>query len=182
MFITLSVHLRLQHVCRDAARQLGSSATADPCFSWNTEGPHGMTSVYLATTIHVVTTRAKDVLPNINHMQASKVTPGSDGMVPSAAAWRCLQQAHTIRMLPGVMGVHGASFVPVTLIFDLWPWHSNTSKQGTKHVSPVNLCKSVQLFRRYFSDEQKTNKKKQKKQKKQTKKTKNKQKKSHRQC
>ena len=29
MFITLSVHLRLQHVCRDAVRRAGSLATAD---------------------------------------------------------------------------------------------------------------------------------------------------------
>jgi len=31
-------------------------------------------------------TRAKDVLPNINRTQAAEITPGSDGMVPSAAA------------------------------------------------------------------------------------------------
>ena len=32
------------------------------------------------------TTRAKDVLPNINRKQAAKTPPGSDGMVPSVAA------------------------------------------------------------------------------------------------
>jgi len=32
------------------------------------------------------TTRAEDVLPNINCTQAAKINPGSDGMVPSAAA------------------------------------------------------------------------------------------------
>ena len=31
-FVTLNVHLRLQHVCRDAAYHAGSSATADTCF------------------------------------------------------------------------------------------------------------------------------------------------------
>jgi len=31
-FITLIVHLCLQHVYRDAARRAGSSATADTCF------------------------------------------------------------------------------------------------------------------------------------------------------
>jgi len=31
MFITLSVHLCLQHVCRDAARRVGSSAAGDIC-------------------------------------------------------------------------------------------------------------------------------------------------------
>jgi len=29
--------------------------------------------------------RAKDVLPNTNRTQATEITPGSDGMVPSAA-------------------------------------------------------------------------------------------------
>jgi len=31
-----------------------------------------------------------------------KSPPGRDGMVPSAADARCLQQAHTTRALPGV--------------------------------------------------------------------------------
>jgi len=31
-------------------------------------------------------TRAKDVLPNINGVEAAKITPGSDGMVPPAVA------------------------------------------------------------------------------------------------
>jgi len=39
-------------------------------------------------------TTTKDVLPNINHMQATEITPSSDGMVPSAAELRYLQQAH----------------------------------------------------------------------------------------
>ena len=34
-FITLSVHLCLQHVFRDAARRAGSSATADICLQQN---------------------------------------------------------------------------------------------------------------------------------------------------
>ena len=33
-FITLSVHLCLQHVCRDAPRRAGSSATADTCIAY----------------------------------------------------------------------------------------------------------------------------------------------------
>ena len=28
----------------------------------------------------------------------------------------------------------------VTLTFDLWRWHSNSSERGTKHVFPVNLA------------------------------------------
>jgi len=54
-------------------------------------------------------TRAKDVLPNINLTQAPEITPGRDGMMPSAADARCLQPAHTIRTLPGVTR---AFFVP----------------------------------------------------------------------
>jgi len=38
-------------------------------------------------------TRAKDVLLNTNHTQAAEITPASNGMIPSAAAWRCLQRA-----------------------------------------------------------------------------------------
>jgi len=66
-------------------------------------------------------------------MQAPKITQ-NDRMVPSTAAWRCLQRAHTIRTLSGegVTGVHNAFFVPGDL--DLWPWHSNSSERGTKHV------------------------------------------------
>jgi len=29
--------------------------------------------------------------------------------------------------------------MPVTLTFDLWPWHSNSSQRGTKYVFSVNL-------------------------------------------
>ena len=36
------------------------------------------------------------------------------------------------------MGVHSTFFVPGHL--DLWPWHSNLSEQGTKHVFGVNLA------------------------------------------
>jgi len=28
----------------------------------------------------------------------------------------------------------------VTLTFDLWPWRSNSSERGTKHVFTVNLA------------------------------------------
>ena len=63
--------------------------------------------------------RAKDVLQNTNRMQAAEITPSSDGMVPSAAAWRHLQQARSIPSLPGVMGVRSAFLSMVTLTFDL---------------------------------------------------------------
>jgi len=43
-------------------------------------------------------------------------------------------------------------FVPGDL--DLWPWHSNSSERGTKHVFRVNLRKFVQRFPRYFIHKQ----------------------------
>jgi len=62
--------------------------------------------------VETKTTRAKDVLPNINRTQAPEITPGSDGMVPSAHARRYLQSARSIPSLPGVTRVHNAFFVP----------------------------------------------------------------------
>jgi len=86
-------------------------------------------------------TRAKDVLLNVNRTQATEIsTPGSDGMVPSAAEWCYLQRARSIPSLPGVIGVHGAFSSLVTLIFDLWYWPPNSSQRGTKHVFRVNLA------------------------------------------
>jgi len=38
---------------------------------------------------------------------------------------------------------------------DLWPWHSNSSERGTKHVFTMWIWrKSVQLFPRYFIHKQ----------------------------
>ena len=42
-------------------------------------------SQYFAIAPAGEVTRAKDVLPNIDRTQAAAITPGSDGMVPSAA-------------------------------------------------------------------------------------------------
>jgi len=74
--------------------------------------------------------------------QAPEITPGMDWMVFSiaAAAAPCLQRAYTntIRMLSRVSAALSAFFVPGDL--DLWPWHSNSSKQETKHVLSVNLA------------------------------------------
>jgi len=39
-------------------------------------------------------TRAKVVLSNMHRTQAPEITRGRDGMLPSAAAALCLQQAH----------------------------------------------------------------------------------------
>jgi len=59
---------------------------------------------------HRIKTRAKDVLPNIN----------------------CTQATERAEKMPFLS--------LVTLTFDLWPWHSNFSERGTKHVLPVNLA------------------------------------------
>ena len=63
-------------------------------------------------------------------MQATKITPGSDGMVPSAAAWRCLQRACSI---PSLLGRWECTA-------HFCPWHSNSSERRTKHIFPVNLA------------------------------------------
>jgi len=77
-------------------------------------------------------------LSNINRTQAAEITPGSDGMIPSAAAWRYLRRARSMPSLSGGDGSVQRVFVPGDL--DLLPWHSNSSNRGTKHVFPVNLA------------------------------------------
>jgi len=58
----------------------------------------------------------------MHHTQAAEITPGSDGMVLSAAECRYLQRAHSIPSLPRVIEVRTAHFLSlVTLTFDLWP-------------------------------------------------------------
>jgi len=97
-------------------------------------------------------TRDKDVLPKKSCTQAPKVTPSqprSDGMAPSAAAWRCLQRVHTIRMLSGVTGVQ-------CIFCTWWPWHSNSSELRTKHVFLWIWCESIQRFHRCLRYKQKS--------------------------
>jgi len=107
-------------------------------------------------------TRAKDVLPNINRMQArppkgplsvcALPSPtGSDGMVSSAAARRYLQRARYNAFSMGRKFVAGDH--------DLWPWHLHLSKWRTKHVFFV--CEfGAHLFSRSW-DISYTNKQKQ---------------------
>jgi len=45
----------------------------------------------------------------------------------------------------------------VTLIFDLWPWPSNSPQRGTKHSSVRIWRKSVRQFPRYLIHKQKNN-------------------------
>jgi len=53
---------------------------------------------------------------------------GSNGMVPSTAAWRYLQPARSIPSLS--FGDRNAQHVFVTGDLDLWPWHSNSSERA----------------------------------------------------
>jgi len=62
--------------------------------------------------ISYLLTRAKDDSPNIHRTQAPENTPGSHEMGPSAAAARCLLQAHTIRTQAGGVGSAKRVFVP----------------------------------------------------------------------
>jgi len=63
-------------------------------------------------------------------------SPPADGMVSSAARQRHLQR--TAYATP----YDTLSLERKTLFGDLylWPWHSNSSQRGTKHVFPVNLA------------------------------------------
>jgi len=64
------------------------------------------------------------------------VTPGSDRMVPSAAAHHL---KHTARVTVHCQWEWRSSF-PVFVPDDLWPWHSNSSERGIKRIFPVNLA------------------------------------------
>jgi len=77
---------------------------------------------------------------------------GSDGMVPSAAAWHYLQRARSIPSLPGVMAVRSAFLCVVTL-----PWRltfdldNQTLPREGPNTSSVRIWrKSVQRFPRYL--------------------------------
>jgi len=52
----------------------------------------------------------------------------------------------------------GGNLSLVILTFDLWPWHLNSSEQGTKHVFRVNFAQTLQWFPRYFIHKQQANK------------------------
>jgi len=93
---------------------------------------------------------AKDVLPNINHRKAAEITPGSNGMVTSAAEWRHLQPARSIPSLAG--GDKSAQHV----FWPWWPWHSNSSEWGPKHVLPVNLVQIRSAVPEIFDSQTKT--------------------------
>jgi len=100
-------------------------------------------------------TRAKDVLPNINHTQAAEITPAAtewsrlllNDVVCSERVTMCHAAEWTDRCRGAEGGCDGSAqhiFVPGDL--DLSPWYSNSSQRGTKHVFHVNLtqiCSAV---------------------------------------
>jgi len=85
---------------------------------------------------------SKDILPNIDRQQAAvsvhvrhPVSSGCDGMVPSAAGCRHLQRSAYATPYNALSMGRKTPCVDL----DLWPWHSNSSERGTKHVFPVYL-------------------------------------------
>jgi len=102
-------------------------------------------SLTLAPRVRTLTTRAKDVLPNIHHMQALKITPHSDRMVPSAAAAHCLQRAHTIRMLPGLTERIFCPWWPwpLTFTFKLVCVRDQTHLPCKCHVNPFSSSRDI---------------------------------------
>jgi len=97
-------------------------------------------------------TTANDILPNKPHAGCNidhtlpalgtPITPDSDRMVPSAAAWCHLQQVHYNAFQ------WGANLSLVTLTFDIDIQIRLT--EGPDTSSMQIRCKSVQRFRRYF--------------------------------
>jgi len=128
-----------------------------PCHQRPTQG--GYKGIYTPKLPKLDFTRAIDVLPNTDRTQAAVITPGSDGMVPSAGAWRYLQRSRSILSLPGVMGVHSAFFVPcdldlwsLTLTFKLFPARDQA-------LFPVNLAQIRSAVSEIFDSQTKKNKK-----------------------
>jgi len=70
------------------------------------------------------------------------VAPGGYWIDPSAV--RILQRTGTAQALQCIVNCDDSAVFRflflVTLAFDFWPWHSNSSERGTKHVFRVNLA------------------------------------------
>jgi len=89
--------------------------------------------------------------PKVRHRALSSPRhPRGHGMVSSTAA-RHLQ--HTAHASQCIFNGEWLSSFPVlsmvTLTFELWPWHSNSSERRTKHVAASSVWiwrKSVQRF------------------------------------
>jgi len=69
-------------------------------------------------------------------MQAPEITPGSYAMVPPTVAARCLQEVHTICMLPGVDGSAKHVFVPGDLELTFDPDIRTRLSEGPNVSSP----------------------------------------------
>ena len=95
---------------------------------------HALTARLTTTNTHY----SKEVFPNINCTQAAEIDldlqtrPSEAANTSSVWIWR-----KSVQRFP--------RYPPKTLFFvrgdlDFWPWHSNSSNWGTKHVFPVNLA------------------------------------------
>jgi len=82
---------------------------------------------YFLACTNLITTRAKDVLPNIHCKQGRwNISP---------------RQRRNCAVCHCVTSFSASEFLSLlTLTFDLWPWHSKSSERGTKHIFPVNLA------------------------------------------
>ena len=113
----------------------------------------------------IITYRAKDVLPNINHTQAAvsvhcrhPITPGGDGTVSSAAAWRRLQRtAHALQCI-----VNGDDSAVFRFFCHRWPWSltfdldiQTRPSEGPSTYFLWIWRISVQPFPRHLSNKQK---------------------------
>jgi len=75
-------------------------------------------------------------------MQPTEITPGSDGMVPPAAAWRYLQPARSIASLPGEWECTARFLSLVTLTFDLDIQTRPIEGPNTSSLRIANLAQS----------------------------------------
>ena len=109
-----------------------------------------MYTIFIVISIITTKTRAKDILPNIHRTQAAVTVHCRHP--PAATEWSGLSLTDVIcRIRPTPYNAFSVGmtqqFFPVlslvTLTFDLWSWHSNSSKRGTKHFFPVNLAQNL---------------------------------------
>jgi len=79
-----------------------------------------------------VTYMNKTIIDHTLPVLCTLITPGSDGMVPSAAAWHYLQRARY-----SALSIAISTKSHVCCLW--WPWPLNLSKRETKHIFPVHL-------------------------------------------
>jgi len=84
--------------------------------------------------------------------------PGGNGSVQRLVSWS-LTSLFSTNMAISETRVYSAFFVPGDI--DLWPWHSNLSERGTKHVLHVNLAQIRSAVPEIFDSQTKKQTKKQ---------------------